>query len=114
MSRTWLGKERRSENASVAHRALGGSGQGQWMPLLVLVSGPELQGTNALCHPWLGRKGSLGGRTYRPEDALDNIASSFLSEQDPGRRVALPSLQRPPAPGHHPGSSEPPGRRCEG
>lgn len=88
-----------------------GSSQGQWMPLLVLMSGPELQGTNAPCHPWLRRKGSLGGRAYRPEDTLDNIASSFLSEQDPGRRVVLPSLQCPPAPGHQHGSSEPQGQQ---
>lgn len=54
---------------------LGGSGQGQFMPVLVLVLGPELQGSSALCHPWLGREERLGDRHLQ---ILETLGSTSL------------------------------------
>lgn len=51
----------RTPDWSTKGKPWGDGGQGQRMPMLVLVLGPELQGASAPCHPWLGRKERWGG-----------------------------------------------------
>lgn len=72
---------------------MGGSGQGQLMPMLVLVLGPELQGANVLCHPWFGREEKLGSRHLKiwkmPWAAP---ASSLQSKRDPQEEVGTALL----------------------
>lgn len=73
-------------------RRAGGRGQGQLTLMLVLMSGPECQGTSALCHPQReGRKG--GGHLPIRKMPGTAPASPFQAKRDALEEVgtALPA-----------------------